>query len=181
MTLNYAEAYGFYHTVSGGKYFPGDARPGRGANSDEVVDLVELMHPTRMLDYGCGKGYHYLRDRIHERWGGLLPHCYDPGVSHLSRKPDGKFGGIICAGVMEHIDEDDVDSVLTDIFSYADAWAFVFLFISCKPAKSKRLPDGRNVHLTVQPPEWWEAKLAPFQREGLVIKTQYTGVATESN
>ncbi len=85
----------------------------------------------------------------------------------------GKFGGIICAGVMEHIEEDDVDTVLADIFSYADAWAFVFLFISCKPAKSKRLPDGRNVHLTVQPPEWWDAKLAKFQREGLVIKTQY--------
>ncbi len=173
MALNYAEAYGFLHATGGGKYFPGDARLGRGANSDEVVALVETMHPARMLDYGCGKCHHYLKYRIHDRWGGLLPHCYDPGVSYLSDKPTGKFGGIICAGVMEHIEEEDVVTVLDDIFDYADACAFVFLFISCKPAKSKKLPDGRNVHLTVQPSTWWEEKLDKYRRDGLIIKTQY--------
>jgi hypothetical protein len=30
--------------------------------------------------------------------------------------------------------------------------------IACYPAK-KHLPDGRNAHLIVQPPEWWRDRM----------------------
>jgi hypothetical protein len=51
------------------------------------------MQPDRLLDYGSGKGYQYLARRYHERWGGLLPHCYDIGVQQLSPSPRASSAG----------------------------------------------------------------------------------------
>jgi hypothetical protein len=129
--------------------------------------------PRPLLDYGCGKGYQYLALRVHEHWGGLLPVCYDPGVVQLRTKPEGKFNGIICTDVLEHIEEADIDSVLDDIFGFAADYAFVFLAIACRPAKRKRLPDGRDVHVTIKPPQWWRKRLAKYERAGLTIVVEF--------
>lgn len=128
------------------------------AHVDMIASLVK-KHATRtMLDYGCGKGYQYLGRRIHEQWGGILPTCYDVGVRQLNAKPTGTFDGVICCDVLEHIEEHDVDAILADIFGYAKR--FVFLSIACVPAKIRApLPDGRNVHVTVKPPDWWRDKI----------------------
>lgn len=122
----------------------------------DIASLVHLFGAKTLLDYGSGKGYQYLKHRVHEHWGGILPYCYDVGVRQLSEKPEGTFDGVICTDVMEHIEEQDVDAVLRDIFGYSNS--FVFFCIACRAAK-KKLPDGRNAHLTIQPPEWWEKKL----------------------
>ncbi len=141
---------------------------------DDIAELVESHGSKRLLDYGSGKGYQYLGPmRVHERWGGILPHCYDPGVKQLRKKPDGLFDGIICTDVMEHIEEDDVPGVLASIFGYAAPSAFVFFCIACRPAKRKRLPDGRDVHVTVKPPAWWGKRLEPFKRDGLTFRVVY--------
>ena len=149
----------------------------------EIAALVYDRLPNRMLDYGSGKGYQYLAMRVHEQWGGLLPVCYDPGVHQLRTKPDkpsrrrppyeGKFSGIICTDVMEHIEEADVDKVLADIFRFAADHGFVFFVIGIDPSHRKKLPDGRDVHVTIKPPEWWDAKLAKYQRDGLTIRAVY--------
>src|SRR5690348_1646525 len=89
---------------------------------DDIALLVERHNPKSLLDYGSGKGYQYLQKRMHERWGGLLPYCYDVGVRQLSEKPQGLFDGVICTDVMEHIAEEDVDAVLDDIFGYAESF-----------------------------------------------------------
>jgi len=167
--MDYAKTYGAMHDKNA-KHFSGySIKP----YVQEIAGLVWDRLPHRMLDYGSGKGYQYLALRVHDHWGGILPICYDPGVVQLRIKPEGKFGGIICTDVMEHIEEADVDKVLDDIFSYADDHGFVFLAIACRPAKRKRLPDGRNVHVTIKPPAWWDAKLAKYQRDGLTIRVVY--------
>lgn len=167
--MDYAKTYGAMHDKNA-KHFSGySIKP----YVQEIAALVWDRLPRRMLDYGSGKGYQYLALRVQDHWGGILPVCYDPGVVQLRIKPDGKFGGIICTDVMEHIEEADVDEVLAEIFSFADDHAFVFLSIACRPAKRKRLPDGRDVHVTIRPPDWWDAKLAKFQRDGLTIRAVY--------
>jgi hypothetical protein len=130
--------------------------------ADRVAVLVERYRPRSLLDYGSGKGYQYLRDRVQDRWGGLLPICYDPGVIQLEELPDGPFDGVLCTDVLEHIKPGDVDETLGELF--ARARHFVYMSICCRPA-GKLFPDGTNVHLTVEPPEWWETKLRRFQRE----------------
>lgn len=168
MKMDYGAVYSQFHENS--KLFPGYTIRRR---VPDIARLVAEHKPTRMLDYGSGKGYQYLKYRVQDQWGGMLPHCYDVGVRQLAERPTGTFDGIICTDVMEHIEPADVDAVLADIFSFAGAKCFALLAISCIPSKSRALPDGRNVHLTLQPPDWWKAKLAKFERPGLVIESHY--------
>lgn len=167
--MNYGEVYGRMHERKA-KWFSGySIKP----YVDEIAGLVCAHQPDRLLDYGSGKGYQYLALRVHQHWGGLLPHCYDPGVRQLATRPEGAFGGVICTDVMEHIEEPDVPGVLADIFGLAADQAFVFFAIACRPAQRKRLPDGRDVHLTVKEPSWWGKRLAGFERPGLEIVARY--------
>lgn len=170
--MDYAAEYGRLHKENL-NHFSGYSTKVSVSN---IAALVEQIKPKRILDYGSGKGYQYLELRMHEKWGGILPHCFDPGVKQLKRKPDGKFGGIICSDVMEHIERRDVNSTLRDIFSRAEERAFVYFRIGTSLAKyNKILSDGRNVHVTVMPEEWWNKQMEQFQREGLVIEIAFDG------
>jgi hypothetical protein len=122
---------------------------------DYITTLVNKHEPDNLLDYGCGKGYQYLVKRCHEPWG-ILPHCYDPAVTFLDTKPEGTFGGVICTDVLEHVPEDDVDFVLSELFKYAEK--FVFLSIATFPAR-KTMPNGINCHVTVKDKRWWLDKI----------------------
>jgi len=169
--MNYAATYEELHGVSKRRFSGFSIKP----YVDEIAELVESHGTKRLLDYGSGKGYQYLGMRVHERWGGILPYCYDPGVKQLRRKPEGLFDGIICTDVMEHIEKFDVTKTLEMIFRHAEAEAFAFFCIACRPSHriTKRLPDGRDVHVTVKPPAWWDKKLEPFKRDGLTVRVVY--------
>lgn len=169
MKLKYRKEYAKLHQEHPGRFRGYSIRP----YVAEIAELVAEFRPKRILDYGSGKGHQYLALRVHEAWGGLLPHCYDIGVRGLSEKPEGRFGGIICTDVLEHIEEEDLPAVMDGIFGYADEAAFAFFSIACRPAKSKRLSDGRDVHRTIKPPRWWEQKLAAYERPGLFIRARY--------
>lgn len=170
--MNYEDVYGRMHESKGGKPFSGySIKP----YVHQIAGLVNVVQPRRILDYGSGKGYQYLALRVQNHWGGLLPYCYDPGVRQLRERPHGLFQGLICTDVMEHIEEDDVGKTLDDAFGFIDkhAHAFAFFAIACRPAKRKRLPDGRDVHVTVRPPDWWRAWFKRYERPGLIIETEF--------
>ena len=170
LSMNYEEAYGQLHETSE-KRFGGYSTK---VSVHKICELVDRIKPARILDYGSGKGYQYLERRIHEQWGGILPYCYDVGVRALRVMPEGKFGGIICNDVMEHIECDDVPEILEQIFLKAEKKAFVFFRIGLTIAKkNKRLPDGRNVHVCLRPEQWWAGKMKRFRRDGLVISVTY--------
>lgn len=148
---------------------------------DDIRQLVELTRPRNMLDYGSGKGYQYLKLRIHEHWGGLLPHLYDVGVRQLRERPEQKFDGLICVDVLEHIIEEDIPIFLEDFFSFLtdeDRPTFAFIGVSCRDSEAgKALSDGRPVHLTVQRPQWWRERFAEAVQKrglkGLIFKAAY--------
>lgn len=167
--MDYREVYGWMHKRYPNCFSGYSIKP----HVDDIAALIRDYGATRLLDYGSGKGMQYLVARVHEQWGGLLPVCYDLGIKQLSKKPQGKFDGIICTDVMGYIQGDDVPGVLADIFGYADQAAWVFFFIACCPAENKYLPNGRDVQLTAEPPEWWSEQLAPFNRTGLMVKVVY--------
>ena len=172
MEFDYETAYGAFHK-SKPKLFGGFSLI---QYLDEIAEIVARHSPESLLDYGSGKGYQYLEGRAHEHWGGLLPYCYDIGVPQLKRKPQQKFDGVICTDMMEHIHKSDIDAILNDIFSSTtnSKKSFVFLGISCRPArKSFNNGDikGLNVHLTVESPEWWEARLTRFLSDRCYLAT----------
>lgn len=130
-----------------------------------ITELVYRTQALSLLDYGCGKGCQYLEDEVHNEWGGIVPVLYDPGYTPYSLKPTMCFDGVICTDVMEHISEDDVIDVLRDVISYASK--FVFFSIGTKTSR-KKLLDGRSVHLTVRPSEWWLEQISKIEHDVII-------------
>lgn len=141
---------------------------------ETIAELVEAHKASTLLDYGCGKGQQYTHMRVHERFG-ILSRLYDVGVRELSNRPDTTFDGVICTDVMEHIEEADISGILKDVGGFAKPGGFVFFSIDCAPAKNNRkdkgkmLSDGRNVHLTVKPPEWWNEQLSIIEHAAVHV------------
>ncbi len=152
MQMDYAKAYGQMHKNP--KAFPGFSIKWA---VKEISERVKKTKSKTLLDYGCGKGKQYSERRVHDQWGGIMPRLYDVGVPEFSRKPEGPYDGVICVDVMEHIEEADVERVLTEVIGYAKK--FVIFHIACRPSKRKKLPDGRDVHVTVRKPDWWRRKI----------------------
>lgn len=142
------------------------------AHVDTIKGLIDEIRrpydPVRMLDFGCGKGHQYSKEKINKRsWRIPQPFMYDIGVKAFRQPiPPKSFDCVICTDVMEHIDEPDIDGILTTIFGAIDPnpklKTFIFFSIACRPAR-KTFDDGRNVHLTIKPPEWWQDHVSPFK------------------
>jgi hypothetical protein len=160
----------YYDLHTNPKYFPGYSIQ---AHIPALIELVAKHRPESLLDYGCGKGYQYLKRRVHELWGGPLPYCYDFAVPHISEKPTRVFDGVICTDMLEHVEESEVDAIVAEICGYATKFAFFAIHTSASENKKhKNLPDGRDLHITVRPPGWWEQKFAPH-RARIDIVTAY--------
>lgn len=120
---------------------------------DELAAIVCATGAVTLLDYGCGLGQQYTDHHLHERLGVPMPALYDPGVVGLETKPQGRFDGVICSDVLEHVPERLVENVIAECFDYADK--FVWFSVCCRPAK-KCFADGTNLHVTIKPPSWWK-------------------------
>lgn len=121
-----------------------------------IGKLITRTGAKTLLDYGCGLGQAYTKQGLHKRWGVPVPTLYDPAVKKFSAKPFRTFDGVICSDVLEHVPEELVDAVINELFAYADK--FVWASVCCRAAK-KKFPDGRNMHVTIQPFAWWQAKM----------------------
>ena len=130
------------------------AVPSYGANGGRhakpVRALMDKHGLKTLLDYGCGKG------SLIALFPGAVG--YDPAIPELSALPIGPFDLVTCTDVLEHIEPECLDAVLDHI---AGLGQWVYLLASTKPAK-KFLPDGRNAHLIVESPQWWEATLSRY-------------------
>lgn len=102
-----------------------------------------------ILDYGCGK--QTLAKSLPER----RVIGFDPAIPELSAPP-GKADFVVCGDVLEHIEKNYLDDVLSDLNKLANVVAFVV--ISTREA-AKKLSDGRNAHLIVRSPHWWLERL----------------------
>jgi 2-polyprenyl-3-methyl-5-hydroxy-6-metoxy-1,4-benzoquinol methylase len=135
-------------------------------HAKQIGALVKQHEAKRLLDYGCGAGDAYRSPhKLHKQWGlqWFDVTLYDPAFERLDEKPYGKFDGVICSDVLEHVPEADVDAFIANLFTHAKK--FVWASVCCRPAK-KCFADGTNLHCTVQPFAWWQAKFEE-QCEGL--------------
>lgn len=173
--MDYAKVYSELHRNE--KHYTGYSI---GEYLGDIAALVAEHRSTALLDYGCGKGYQYLKRRVHEQWGGVLPHCYDPGVRAISEKPAGRFGGVICTDVLEHIEQTDIPGTLAELISYVAHDGFLFLGIACRPSFHKTLPDGRDVHVTIRHPSWWIDSItnALVGRKAIHVEARFDGGET---
>lgn len=127
-----------------------------GANyADLVAGLARRYGVTSILDYGCGKQtlFSALPPALKE-----ITTNYDPCVAGLDTEPS-PAELVVCTDVLEHVEPDLLDNVLEDL--QAKTLRYGFFIIHTTPAK-KFLADGRNAHLTQQPPTWWFGKLRGY-------------------
>jgi len=129
-------------------------RPGYGTGgsrwADTIKGLVDQFGGS-VLDYGCGKGA--LRAALPFPIGE-----YDPAVPGKDGVPL-PANIVVCTDVLEHIEPENLRSVLRHIAELTGTVAF--LNISTRRA-NKYLNDGRNAHLIVNDSRWWRASLSEF-------------------
>lgn len=121
-----------------------------GRRRPEVVCIAKKYNCEDALDYGCGKGD--LKRHVPE----LTWTEYDPAIKSVSRLPEGQFDLVTCGDVLEHIEMDRLDHVLSHLLSLIGV---VGLFVVNTPQGGRRLPDGSYAHRIVQPGEWWLSQL----------------------
>lgn len=142
--------------------------------------LSKIQHPQgTVLDIGCGTG----RAGIKLKAAGLAPTLIDftensrdyeamvlPFVQHDVTHPfpvSAMYG--FCADMMEHIPPEHIDGVLRNILH---ATMQTFFQINTAPDLCGALIN-QPLHLTVQPGEWWRARIE--QCGGVVLWSQASG------
>ena len=134
-----------------------------------IFNLIKENNIKTILDYGCGKAiFHSIlfnNKKVPGSPMGIDVTPYDPAVPEFANKPNEQYDLVLCVDVMEHVQEDKVEEVFEDIFTYSNR---VFLTITCYPA-TQTLVNGKNAHYTIKEPDWWKEKLKPYDGNYIVI------------
>ncbi len=137
-----------------------DDNPAYGSMAHKYASAVAQMAlacgDESILDYGCGKGT--LKPALLDLIPGLAVHEYDPAIPDLDQDPDPQ-DLVVAFDVMEHIEPECLDDVLSHIQSKALKHAMFFI---ANVRAKKLLPDGRNAHLIVEDRQWWERKISHY-------------------
>ena len=149
-------------------YIHGNAKKKTGFGG-KVKDLgkfnffIEQWKPNTVLDYGCGKGV--ITSTLQEQYPNIKFEGYDPAVQMFNAMPTKKYDCVFSNDVLEHIEPEYIDSVLSHILSLSNN--YIWLRIDTTPAR-KILPDGRNAHLIQESPEWWTNKISKLISPNIV-------------
>jgi tetratricopeptide (TPR) repeat protein/SAM-dependent methyltransferase len=163
------------------------------------VDKVGLIEELRrrgcrtVLDAGCGSGK--LMQRLMTEHAGefdvhgfdISANCLDPffdeikdqvlSVGCLWNVDDlpGEYDAVLCTDVLEHIPTERVPAVLENLRRCTKK--FAYLAVALFPDGFGPKLIGEPLHLTVQPPNWWFAKLgiAGFRIEGHAVERDKHG------
>lgn len=114
---------------------------------------VDQLNPGTVLDYGCGKSK--LIDNLETN---AQLYRYDPAIPEYSEKPEDTFDLVINTDVLEHIPENLLPGILSNIKHISKNAAFCI----CLVEAVHTLPDGSNCHLTVRPVKWWIRTLRKY-------------------
>ena len=118
-----------------------------------IVKTIMQAGAKSLSDYGAGKC------NLHKALQDLGMHGYeyypfDPAFPEYG--PPRPADLVCCIDVLEHIEADYLNAVLSDLREITRSLGF--FSIATGPA-GKVLADGRNAHLIQQPSSWWLPKL----------------------
>lgn len=137
----------------------------RGARHVPVVReiLREYGADCTVLDYGCG------RADLERALPDVKVWSYDPAIKHRATLPP-PCDIVVCTDVLEHIEPDYLDDVLAHIKILTRKAAH--LVVCTKLDGNKKLADGRDPHLIVQPAEWWRERICQHMPARLINCTE---------
>ena len=130
-------------------------------SGDTVVEFIKAFPDIKtILDYGCGEGS--LKKWVEE--AGITDkewYQYDPGVEEFSLCPAGRFDLVITTDVLEHVEEDHIDSVIDDL-NYLTK-KYLFNEVACYLARRNFQSgpyEGKDLHISLKAPDDWMLRLA---------------------
>lgn len=113
-----------------------------------MKEAIEGFNPKTILDFGCGKGV--LVKKLQALYPNITVTGWDPYMdSALPLTVD----MIITTDVLEHVEPEHVVDTLKDLGQRSTLCHYHL--VACYKAVAV-LPDGRNAHLTVRTPDWWQ-------------------------
>lgn len=131
-----------------------------------IQNLIQKRSFGSVLDYGCGKG-HFIQF-ARESMPGLRVEGFDVASDEYAVLPDGKFDVVVCLDVMEHVEFGALSNVLGEI---RDRASKVFVCSVANYPAGKKLPDGRNAHVTQMPFSTWFGLFSGFFRVDQFLRT----------
>lgn len=118
----------------------------------KVNEIGWLQGCRSVLDYGCGAGSLCEQLRLKSRFTTITE--YDPAIPDKDTPPS-PADLVVCTDVLEHIEEDKIDAVLSHLTSRARLVLFVVISLV---ETAKVLSDGRQAHILLRPPAWWRVQ-----------------------
>ena len=126
---------------------------------DFIVRYINKQNQKQLnidtiLDFGCGTGT--LAAYIRQHCPGVRVIEYDPSVQYKDKLPEQRVDLIVSVDVLEHVEPGHLGNTLRWMADHTHRQVH---HIDCNDTKD-RLPDGRDVHLIIQPPSRWEEYLS---------------------
>jgi 2-polyprenyl-3-methyl-5-hydroxy-6-metoxy-1,4-benzoquinol methylase len=124
----------------------------RGSRWAEAVHaLASQYHCRTILDYGCGQGS---LARALTPMGRTVTE-YDPAVAGKDQLPT-PADLVVCTDVLEHVESAHIFAVAQHLAALTRR--ALFLVVSLVET-DKRLSDGRQAHILLRTPAWWQTLL----------------------
>lgn len=136
-----------------------------------IADLMQKKNFNEILDYGAGQGN--LEQSLKQFIPNVKVYNYDPGIPKWSDIPN-PCEMVACIDVLEHVEPEYLDSVLTDLERVIIN--FGFITVSSKLA-GRILNNGWNAHICIKSAKEWNKLLQErFFLENSVIDDEFGSV-----
>jgi hypothetical protein len=93
----------------------------------DIIQFVAELEVDTVLDYGCGNNN--LHDILSKRFSDKECVGYDPYVPHFSTKPSSKKELTVCYNVLQIVEEQDMDNVITDLHNLTGKYLLINVMI----------------------------------------------------
>lgn len=131
-----------------------------------IKNLIQKKDLASVLDYGCGKG-HFLK-YARETFPDMRIEGFDVASDEYATLPEGLFDLVLCLDVMEHVEFGALSNVLSEIRSRVGR---IFVCSVANYPAGKKLPDGRNAHVTQLPFSNWFSVFSTYFRVDQFLRT----------
>ena len=148
----------------------------------DIKELVNKHNAKTLLDYGCGKAFHYFNQEkcqlwfggpTFDKWLGLDSfYLFDPCVDEYSKHPeqDAKFDGIIAIQSLAGVPDADFPTVVNQLMQMTNK--FCFIGNRLKKGKSSKGDHTLAEYFKADrlDPDWWKEQFKGWQGSELVLK-----------
>lgn len=139
----------------------------------DLGSMIEQYVPKfdSLFDAGCAYGHliRYFKNKISKvsgcdcsRWA--LNFCKEAYLASIDSLPeeDNSFDLVTCFEVMEHIPEEYVDKVLSEL--YRVSREYVIMTLAYEGYRDPQAgSDSDSTHCTMKPGDWWIEKLSRYE------------------